>query len=148
MDNITRFLSKVEKLESGCWLWRGSYFKKQYGDRPQFWMNGTAQIAARCSWQLFRGPIPECLMICHTVPCSHEWCVNPEHLYPGNQHSNMADRDAAGRTSRWKHRYNFVQTDALVEQVKALRARGMKVADVCKTASVSRSTVYRILGRS
>lgn len=146
-NDVERFMSKVEKLDHGCWKWCGSYFKKQYGDRPQFWMKGTARIAARCAWVLFRGPIPEDSMICHVVPCSHEWCVNPDHLYPGDQDSNMADRDAAGRTSKWDKRYNFVQTPELDEKVKALRIGGERIEDICAKLNIGRTTYYRLRQR-
>jgi len=145
MTNLDRFMSKVEKSDSGCWIWRGSYFRKQYGDRPQFWMNAKPHIAARAGWTLMRGPIPEGKMICHH--CDNERCVNPDHLYVGDQATNMWDRNVRGRTNRWDKRYNFVQTQEVVDQIVKLRAEGMKISDICKTLDIGRTTFYRILGR-
>lgn len=59
----------------------------------------------------------------------------------------MADRDAVGRTSRWDHRYNFVQTPELESRVNALRAEGLKIDDLCTQLGIGRSTYYRMLSR-
>lgn len=84
-------------------------------------------------------------MLCHC--CNNERCVNPDHLYPGDQASNMADRDAAGRISRWDRRYNFVQTPEIEEKVKSMRATGMKITEICSQLDISRTTYYRLAAR-
>lgn len=142
-----RFLSKILIQPNGCWEWCGTFCKKKYGDRPHFWIEGRPRIAARVSWELFRGPIPDGKMICHTVECSNERCVNPDHLYPGDQISNMADRDAAGRTSRWDKRYNFVQTPELEAKVRSMREAGSKIEEICMALSIGRTTYYRLAAR-
>src|ERR1700686_2078246 len=136
-----RFFSKIKVLENGCWEWHGSYFRKEYGDRAQFWKDGKPRIAARVSWELLRGPIKEGKMICHARACVlKERCVNPEHLYPGDDASNMADREAEGRTSRWDHRYNFRQTPILEAQVRFLRANGKRIEEICELLNIGRTT--------
>jgi hypothetical protein len=145
-----RFMSKVQKLENGCWDWNGTYANKGSGDsrcRPHFWKDGRPQIAARVSWELFRGPIPEGKMLCHKRECSNERCVNPDHLYPGDQASNMADRDAVDRTSRWSHRYNFVQTPEMEAKVREMRQVGTSIEEICRALDIGRSTYYRMFNR-
>jgi HNH endonuclease len=140
-----RFMSKVSITELDCWIWMGTYFQKK--NRPAFWMKGRLRLAARAGWELFRGPIPDGKMLCHKRECSNERCVNPDHLYPGDQASNMADRDAVGRTSRWAHRYNFVQTPELESQVNALRKTGSRIEDICARLGIGRTTYYRMRAR-
>jgi HNH endonuclease/Helix-turn-helix domain of resolvase len=144
-EDKERFLSKVEKQQNGCWIWIGSYFSGK--TRGQFWFLGTNWQAARAAWVLFRGDIPDGKMICHKRECSDERCVNPDHLYPGDQSSNMADRDAVGRTSRWDHRYNFVQTPEVEAKAREMRTAGHSISDICTALDIGRTTYYRMLGR-
>lgn len=148
MDNFKRFMSKVHIKSNGCWEWHGSFFRKPEGDRPEFWMNGRPRLATRAGWELMRGAIPDGKMLCHLRICTlKERCVSPVHLYPGDQHSNMADRDAEGRTSRWDKRYNFVQTPELEEKVRSMRAAGTKIEEICAQLEIGRSTYYRMAKR-
>lgn len=148
MNNLNRFMSKVEIHWHECWEWHGSFFRKKYGHRPNFWMNGRPRLAARAGWELMRGPIPDGKMLCHKPSCLlKEKCVNPEHLYPGDQLTNMSDRDTEGRTSRWDQRYNFVQTPEMEEKVKAMRAAGYKISEICAKLEIGRNTYYRIARR-
>ena len=146
MDTKSRFLSKVSiDQNTQCWIWVGANFSGK--QRGQFWFRGTNWLAARAGWTLFRGSIPAGKMLCHKRECSNERCVNPDHLYPGDQRSNMADRDAVGRTSRWERRYNFVQTPEVEAKVREMRSAGSSISDICKTLDIGRTTYYRMLGR-
>lgn len=62
---------------SGCWLWMGTLTTKQYGSMVRK-RDGKWVRAHRWSYEHFKGPIPEGLVIDHLcrVPC----CVNPDHL--------------------------------------------------------------------
>lgn len=146
MEARIRFLSKVSiNHKTGCWIWIGAKFSGK--NRGEFWFRGTNWQASRAGWELFRGPIPQGRMLCHIRECNNEQCVNPDHLYPGDQHSNMADRDATGRTSRWSHRYNFVQTSALEEKVRTMRQSGLPIEAICKELDIGRTTYYRLRAR-
>jgi hypothetical protein len=89
-----RFMEKVERLESGCWLWRGATHKNGYGrfrlPKPQ-----QSTWAHRAAWVLFRGAIPPGLCVLHR--CDNPPCVNPDHLWVGTVADNMRDRDRKGR---------------------------------------------------
>jgi len=83
---LERFESKINKTDS-CWLWTGSLFKQGYA-RLSF--NGKRLKGHRVSYELYKGPIPEGLMICHTH-AGNKHCVKPEHLYAGTAKDNMQD---------------------------------------------------------
>lgn len=69
-----RFFQKVLKTHS-CWIWMASLDHRGYG---RFKFNKKAVRAHRFSFELFNGPIQECLTIDHV--CRNKKCVNPDHL--------------------------------------------------------------------
>ena len=76
---IGRFFAKVDKLKSGCWVWKGSTVRGRSGLRyGQFWHGKKLHIAHRISYQHNVAPIPEGLTIDHV--CRNTLCVNPNHL--------------------------------------------------------------------
>jgi len=118
-----RFFSKVEMdPNGGCWLWSGCHHYKGYG---LFNFAGVRKMrgedrAHRSSWIIHNGPIPEGKWVLHK--CDVRACVNPDHLFLGDNDSNVADRVAKGRSWRAqgvKH-HNATLTD---EQVRDIRSR-------------------------
>lgn len=83
-----RFWKKVNKTET-CWLWLASLFKEGYG---QFKVHGKNMLAHRFSWEITNGPIPKDILVLHRCPGkSDKRCVNPFHLYLGNDKNNVQD---------------------------------------------------------
>lgn len=78
--------------ESGCWIW--IKYCMPYG-HGQLRIGGKTYLAHRVSYELFRGPIPEGLCVCHK--CDVPQCVNPDHLFLGTQQENIMDRVKKGR---------------------------------------------------
>lgn len=90
---ISRFLNKTTKDNTtGCLNWTGAKSHSGYGI---FWKNGRHESSHRASYSLFKGPIPEGLIVMHT--CDNPICVNPSHLISGTLSDNSKDRDAKRR---------------------------------------------------
>ena len=70
-----RFWAKVTVAPSGCWEWTGARSSKGYG---QWSVRGVSKSIHRLTWQEFRGPIPDGLVIDHLCRVRH--CCNPDHM--------------------------------------------------------------------
>lgn len=81
----------IPEPNSGCWLWLGNLATNGYG---RFKSGGIQRKAHRVSYIVFKGPVPDFLLIRHT--CHNKCCVNPEHLVPGTNLDNAQDNKRAG----------------------------------------------------
>lgn len=91
-----------------CWYWTG-YIRNDY---PMLRVAGTQHRVNRLMWMIIhKADILPGEYILHT--CDNPGCVNPYHLYKGDQTDNMQDRIARGRVpSGWTN-------DAVRKRVKA-----------------------------
>lgn len=94
MDIMDMFPDRVSpEPNSGCWLWTGPNRSRWRGG---LWVDGVQHYAHRFSWERSRGPIPGQLMVLHR--CDVPFCVNPDHLFLGDQWDNMADMATKDRS--------------------------------------------------
>ena len=128
------FWSKVEKTESGCWLWIGG-IQHGYGEFSLY--HGRMIKAHRFSYELAHGPIPDGMCICHKCDVCN--CVNPSHLFLGTQADNVKDMNTKGRaiSLRGEQNPNAKLTENDVREIRRLRGSGMEHDAIGKMFNVS-----------
>lgn len=140
---MDRFLSKIEKISSGCWEWRGGK-SRGYG---QFRYHGKMVAAHRFSWQFYKGKIPKRKFVLHS--CDNTGCVNPDHLFLGTQSDNMKDMFAKRRRKIYQRgeKNNQAKLSANnVLEIRRLLATGQyKQKELAVRFSVTRSTISAIM---
>jgi hypothetical protein len=141
-EAIENFMEKVSpEPMSGCWIWMGNCSKSGYGKVK---INQKDLRAHRAAWILFRGSIPDGLVLCHK--CDIRPCVNPEHLFPGSLRDNTQDMIRKGRYS---HRSCANHPDARLSlsQVGEIRQRYEKGNGtiLAKEFGVSSTSIYSII---
>ena len=88
---------------TGCWLWTGNTFslRNGYGAFTHRPSKTIMQRAHRISWNIYVNTnITVDDHILHK--CDNPLCVNPEHLFLGDQASNMEDKSYKGRQNMGK----------------------------------------------
>lgn len=102
-------MTEQEKFESlyipepntGCWLWLGNLNNSGYGSLN---INSHAWMAHRLSWTLFNGVIPDSAWVLHK--CDNKSCVNPLHLFLGNNSINQIDARQKGVKLGWSYHHD------------------------------------------
>lgn len=79
-----RFWPKVDKLDTGCWIWNAALDAHGYGS---FHLNGKTAYAYRVAYEWAKGPRPAGMDLDHI--CRDRRCVNPDHLEPVTRGENL-----------------------------------------------------------
>lgn len=147
-----RFEKRVKIDEkTGCWIWTASRTPKGYG---QFNYDGTRPIPAhRASWFIYRGEIPlnpdsayKTHYVCHT--CDNILCVNPDHLFLGDQQVNMDDKMGKGRHNYGTSRGTDHGMAKLNEDiVREIRASAETTLQLHRRLGIPRSTIDMVKKR-
>jgi hypothetical protein len=140
-----RFLNCVlfGRYPDGCWLWVGSSDRDGYGN----FGSGKTRRAHRIAYELFVGPNPEGLHVCHT--CDEPACVNPDHLFLGTNTQNTADKVAKGRQAKGRGagRPRKLTNAKVAEIRRRFAAGGITGRALAQEYGVGVATVCRILLR-
>lgn len=132
-----RLLAKVEKVESGCWMFRGNLDKNGYG---VIWVDRKKAFAHRMAFSVFCEPIQKGDVICHK--CDVPACINPAHLFKGTRLDNNRDKVAKGRQFRGGTHPRSKLTEDDVGRILSMRhMTGKAVAGIF---GVNQSTIARI----
>ncbi len=135
--NRDRLKNSISIDSAGCWIWQRAKSSRGYG---QIWYGKKSTQAHRLSYQLFVGPIPEGMHICHH--CDVPACINPEHLFPGTDRDNALDCVKKGRRPKvgpdrgtCKHAHLTLEQAAIVRQKIATRSGSLY--DLAKELGIS-----------
>lgn len=153
VDQLTldRFWAKVEKTQSGCWLFRNGIARHDYGT---FGFMGKVRKAHIVSWIIHNGEIASGLYVCHK--CDNPPCVNPDHLFLGTHSENIKDAYSKGRVIlppqesllRGVAKRNHKLNDDLVREIRNKYATGNATyRSLSKDYGVDTRTIGHIIHR-
>lgn len=137
MKILSRFEKYFDKAD-GCWEWKGALRGKGYGS---FRIGRKNYIASRISYELYKGPIKEGLIVCHR--CNHPSCVNPQHLYLGTYLDNTKQAIEDGRQFIASGELNG-QAKLTYDQVRAIRSDFRSQRAIAQDYAISQLHVSRI----
>jgi hypothetical protein len=120
---LERFELRVDKKETGCWDWRG--YRNNYG-YGAIVKKGKLVGTHRISWELYRGPIPENMCVCHK--CDNRSCVNPDHLFLGTIRENNIDMLNKGRNVRGERLHTSKLTPDDVIKIRSAQKTARQLA--------------------
>lgn len=149
--NMKRFMDKVH-ITDGCWEWTGCK-QKPHPANPRslpygsFAVNRRAVRAHRVSYQFFNGHIPEGMQCLHR--CDNPSCVNPAHLFIGDQAENMRDMGDKGRRVSApqpgsRNPMARLSTEDVIDIFEAYHLRGELQRVIAARYGIRQHTVQRI----
>lgn len=139
---MCRFMSYVNKTEN-CWLWIGG--KDRYGYGELIVNNVADQKAHRVSYELYKGLIPNSMLILHS--CHNRLCVNPEHLRIGTVVDNNRDMVERGTQVMGEKVASSKLTENAIIEIRKLYETGeysqQNLADIYGVSQYNISCIIR-----
>lgn len=141
---IDRLVLGTKKMPSGCIEWQKSKHTRGYGLTT---VNNKSISTHRVSYELFVGPIPDGIFVCHR--CDNPPCINPLHLFLGTPNDNMNDMFTKGRNADLRGHRNGgakLTADDVIE-IRRRRANGELLRTIAADFGISESTASQIFNR-
>jgi hypothetical protein len=139
-----RFMSHVQKSDSGCWLWNAYRNHNGYGQLTVCPGN-KRMLAHRVSYLLHVGEIPSGLCVLHK--CDVPACVNPDHLFIGTKKRNSEDMVAKGRAAGAKGECHVCSKLREQDVVEILKSRHVARKELANQFNVTPRTINGIWSR-
>lgn len=140
-----KILNRHKKID-GCWEWQGKISKDGYGSFQETVSGKKTEIRAhRRSYEIFKGEIPEGMLVCHT--CDNPACCNPEHLWLGTPKDNTQDCIKKGRRPLERTRAIAAGkiTEEQVREIRKLYKNGSSQKELQEKFKLSQSQVSGIV---
>ncbi len=144
-DIVNRFWKKVNipnDYINECWEWLFGKDKDGYG---RFHIRrGKCYSTHRFSYEYYFGIIPDKMLVCHI--CDNPSCVNPNHLFIGNNTDNLQDMSKKGRSTFGEKSTNAILTDdAIIDILEGIKFnKYQSITEIMNIYNVSRPTIHRI----
>jgi len=138
-----RFWDKVDKRsDNECWEWKAYKTPEGYG---QFGVKNIIFKAHRVAWMLHTGDtLYNGEFVLHK--CDNPSCVNPNHLFLGNNQLNMADKASKGR-SNGELNNSHKLTEQQVIQIRQAHQNGTTKYKLARKYDVSNGCITKIVTR-
>ena len=120
-QQIKRFWTKVdvpndwEEHPEKCWEWTDYIRPKMAGN---FTVCDVLIVHYRFAYELYYGPIPPGMLVCHK--CDNPACCNPNHLFLGSHQDNADDMKNKNRQPIGEDKTTHKLSEQDVKQIKIL----------------------------
>jgi hypothetical protein len=140
-DNKLRLKTNSVIDQNGCWIWAKSTWNG-YGKTI---LSGKVMQAHRASWKTFVGNIPIGVQVNHK--CHVRDCINPDHLYLGDQKQNMRDMKEAGRQKILKGSEvgNSKLQDKDILRIREISRQGVSAKEISQLFKTCLSNIRQIV---
>jgi len=138
---IQRLLWYTEVQPNGCWHWTRVQTGCGYA---QIGIDGKLISVHRLSYELFVGPIPDGMVVCHKCDVRH--CICPDHLWIGTYQDNTDDMMKKGRCAVIGSNCKKSKlTDEKVIQIRKLKQSGISHSKIASLYGIHFTTVSDIV---
>lgn len=144
-ERLEAYLDK----SNDCWIWTAGTTRNGYGTmRISTHGRRRQEGAHRIAWLVFRGPIPDGLIVCHK--CDNPPCCNPDHLFLGTYQDNTLDCVAKGRKNppRGERSGKAILNEAQVREIRRLHSEdGLSQKSIAEKFNIASHHVGLIVRR-
>lgn len=145
---VEKMLGNMTKLKNGCWVYRCKPASNGYS-RLVIHRGGDdgaettyRWLCHRLSYEHFKGPIPEGMLVCHK--CDNRRCCNPDHLFLGSYADNLGDMARKDRSLFGERANNVKLTEKQVEEAYRLRNKGLTYREIGERFGVTYGCIHMI----